>query len=125
MRKALQVTRHHLQLEGAGAADVVAGHHLGHLADRVFELARGFVGDALGVHAHEGEHAQPDLVAVDLGAVALDEAGIFQRPHAAPARRRRQAHALRQLGVREAAIGLQFLQDSEVELVNAFHRGGC
>jgi hypothetical protein len=81
------------------------------------------VGDALGVHAHESEHAQPDLVAVDLGVIALDEAGFLQRPHAPPAGRGRQAHALRQLGVGEAAVGLQFLQDCEVELVNAFHGG--
>jgi hypothetical protein len=115
--KAVQVLRHHLQLEGAGAADVVAGDDLRDLADRVLHLARAFAGVAVGVQPHEGQHAHADLVAVDLGVVALDVARLFQRPHAPPAGRGRQAHALREFGVGQAGIGLQFLQDLHVELV--------
>jgi secreted PhoX family phosphatase len=91
LREAVQVARDHLQLEGAGAADVVAGHDLRDLADRLLHLARALAGVAVGVQPHEGQHAQADLVAVDLGVVALDVAGLLQRPHAPPARRRRQA----------------------------------
>ena len=59
----------------------MAGDDLGQLADRVLQRLGGRGGAALGVHAHEGQHAQADLVAVDFGAVAFDEAGFFQRAH--------------------------------------------
>ncbi|MCY1381115.1 hypothetical protein D9M69_689900 [compost metagenome] len=99
----------------------MASHHLGHLADRLFQLAGGFVADALGVDAHESEHAQSDLVAVDLGPIAADDALRLQCTHPAPAGRGGQAHALRQLGVGEPRVGLKFLQDRQVELIDAFH----
>ena len=46
---------------------------------------------------------------------ALEEAGFIKGYHAEIDRHK--------IGVREAAVCLQFLQDCEVELVNAFH--GC
>jgi hypothetical protein len=55
------------------------------------------------------QNIQANAVAVNLGTVALDEAGFFQCPHTAPARRRRQAHALRKLGIGQARVGLQFM----------------
>ena len=74
-------------------------------------------GVALGEQAHEGHHAQADLVAVDLGPVTGDVAAFLQRPDPAPARRGAQADALRKLCVGEAAVGLQLVQDGDVELV--------
>ena len=104
-REGVEVGGHHLQLEGAGAADVVAGHHLGAGADGVFQRARAFAVVALGVQAHEGQHAQADLAAVDLGPVAGDVALLFQPLHAPPGGRGRQADARGELGVGQARVG--------------------
>jgi hypothetical protein len=116
-RERIEVGRHHLQLEGARARDVVAGDHLGDAADRVLELARRAAGVAVGVDAHEGEHPQSDLAAVDLGAVAGDEALRLEPLHAPPGRCRRQADARGQFGVRQACVLLQLAQDGDVEPV--------
>ena len=117
LRKAVQIARHDLQLEGARAADVVARHHFRNLADGFFHGTGQVAGAAVGVQPHKGQYAQADLVAVDFGAVALDEASLFQRAHPPPAWRGRQAHALGQLGIRQTGVGLQFLQDGEVVFV--------
>jgi hypothetical protein len=67
--------------------------------------------------AHEGEHAQADPAAIDLGAVAGDDAEFLEPLHAAPGGRRRQADAAGELGVRQARVGLQLAQDGDVEPV--------
>ena len=88
-RKTVQVLRHHLQLKGAGTADVVAGDDLGQFFDGIFQHAGRVAGVAFGIQPNEGQHAQADFLAVKFGPVALDEAVDLQRTHAAPARRRR------------------------------------
>jgi hypothetical protein len=100
-RKRVEICCHHLQLEGAGAADVVAGHDLGQGADGFFQRTRALAVVALGIQPHEGEHAQADAAPVDLGAVAGDVALLLE-----PRTRRQVGAALRpmrcgQLGVRE------------------------
>ena len=117
LAEAVQVAADDLQFKRAGAADVVAADDFGNLADGVFERLQYVSAVARRVQAHEGQHAQADLVAVDLGAVAGDEAGFFQRPHAPPAGRGRQADARRQFGVGQARIELQLVQDGDVKLV--------
>src|SRR5213595_2566391 len=123
LREAVEVLAHHLELERARAADVVARDDLGDLADRLLHLTRALAGIAIGIEPHEREHAQADPVAVDLGVVALDVAGLLEGAHAAPARRGRQAHALRQFGIRQARVGLQLGKDLDVEFVERFHFG--
>ncbi len=110
----VEVGDEHLQLEGAGAADVVAGDDLRQAADGVLQHARGVGVVALGVHAHEGQNAQADLAAVDLGAVARDDAQFLQPPHAAPGGRRRQPDARCQVGVGLARVALELAQQRDV-----------
>ena len=54
-------------------------------------------------------------LAVQVGMIALDEAGLFQRAHAAQAGRRGDLGAARQFHIGDAAIGLQFGQDAQVD----------
>ncbi len=61
-------------------------------------------------------------MAVDVGVVAADEARLLQRPHTAPAGRGRQAHALGQLGIGQACVGLQVAEDGNVEFVQSLHK---
>ena len=67
----------------------------------------------MAVNANAGENGQPEGPAfrVDDGPVALDHSGLFQKLHAAGARRRRQANAFRQRDVRNQLLPLQFRQD--------------
>jgi hypothetical protein len=70
-------------------------------------------------------------LAVDLGAKSRDEAIRFERAHAPPGRRRRQADAHGQLSVGQPRITLQFGQDGNVVAIESerrrrtwHHRGG-
>jgi hypothetical protein len=100
----------------------MARDDLGQLADRFFHFARQLARVAVRVQAHERENAQADLVPVDLGVIALDVSGLLERTNAAPARRRREADPLRKFCIREAAVGLQMVQDGDVELIECFHK---
>jgi len=120
-RKTVQVARYYLQLESAGAADVVAGDHLRQFADGLFQQPGSVSGIALGVKPDKSQHAQPDFVAVDGRAVTGDEAFPLEPTHAAPAGCRAQAHALREFCVGQAPVGLKLVQDGDVELVQSFH----
>ncbi len=122
LAEGVEVAAHHLQLKGAGAADVVAADDLGNLADRLFQRVQHVAAVAVGVEPHKGQHAQAHLLAVDLGAVAGDETAFFQRLHAAPAGRGTQAHAVGEFGVAQASIVLQFVQDGKVKSVKCFHK---
>ena len=95
----------------------------GCLADEILE--RREVGLGLAGEMHHGEHG--DLVAeqllVEQRPVALDEAGLLQRPHPAQAGRRRNADPARQLHIGDAAVLLQFLQDFPVDGVETGRQG--
>lgn len=117
----IEIPRNHLQFEGARPADVVARHHLRNFADRFFQLARHVAGVAVGVQPHKGQHAQANLVAVDLGVVALDETRLFQRLDPAPAGRGRQAHTRGQFSVGEPRVDLQLIQNRQVICIKSFH----
>jgi hypothetical protein len=80
-------------------------------------LPRAVPGVAFRIQPHEGHHAQADLVAVDLGPVTGDESALLQGPNPAPARRSTEPDPLRKVRVGESAIGLQLIQNGEVELV--------
>ena len=122
LRESVQITCHHLQLEGAGAADVVAGNHFGDFLDGFFHGAGHAASVAVGVQAHKGEHAQANFAPVEFGPVAQDKADFLQGPHAPPAGRGRQAHALRQLRIGQACFALQLAQDGYVEFVECVHK---
>lgn len=122
LAEGFQVLGHHLHLKGAGAADVVAGHDFRHLFDRFFEPARGVCAVAVGIQPYKGQYAQADFVAIDLSPVTGDEAGLFKCAHASPAGRGRQADPRGQLGIGLACIGLQLYQNSDVKLIECFHK---
>jgi hypothetical protein len=61
------------------------------------------------VFAHRG--------GVDQRHVALHDAGVFERLHAAQTRRRREVDALRQFKIRQARVLLQLIQDGPVNRI--------
>ena len=64
---------------------------------------------------HRDLEAAADRGRVDVGVVAADHAGLLERADAAQARGRREPHALGQLDVREAPVGLQMAQNCAIE----------
>jgi hypothetical protein len=60
---------------------------------------------------------------VDQGRIALDHAGILQRPHAAQAGRGGQPDALGQRYVRERAVAHEFAHNAAVDGVQAKGHG--
>ncbi|MCY1239935.1 hypothetical protein D9M72_527560 [compost metagenome] len=67
--------------------------------------------------ADKDQHAQPQRLGRQADAVAGDDAIGFQPRQAAPDLARRQVHALGQLLVGGAAVGLQRGKQRKVELV--------
>jgi hypothetical protein len=55
---------------------------------------------------------------IEIGAIAGDQAGLFQRPYPAQAGRRRQADAVGQVLVADAPISLQDGKDLPVVAIN-------
>jgi hypothetical protein len=67
------------------------------------------------MHQGKHRHLETEQLLVEQGAVALDVAGLLQRPHPAQARRRRYADPPRQFHIGDAAVILHFLQDFPVD----------
>ncbi len=65
--------------------------------------------------------AETDLLAVDIGAVAADDAGLFEVADAAQAGRWRQVDLLGDLDVGGARILLQAFQDGQIEIIQIWH----
>lgn len=86
----VEVGRHHLQQEIGVAGDRIAGNHLTEPGDALGELLGLHLAMAVGLDADEGQHAQADLLAVERGAVAADDAGLLELPYSPPAGRGRQ-----------------------------------
>jgi hypothetical protein len=63
---------------------------------------------------------QAQLVPVEHGDAALDDAGVLQPLDAPPAGARRKAHALGDLGHRQAGVMLDQVQDTGVDGVERF-----
>ena len=63
----------------------------------------------------EAGHLEAQRLAVQIGVIALDEAGLLQRAHAAQAGRRGDLGAARQFDIGDAAIGLQFGQNAQID----------
>ena len=117
--KAGEVRRHAFQDEIDVAGEGPALAHGRPVPDPRLER-REFV-LALRRELHHGE--ADDLVAeglrVEQGAVAPDDAGLLQRPHAPQAGRRRQPDAARELDIGDAAVRLQLFQDGPVDGIEA------
>ncbi len=65
---------------------------------------------------------QAELARIEQGAVTGDDAGLLQRTHAAQTGRRRQADAVGQILIADAAVVLEYLENLAVVAVK-FH--GC
>src|SRR5665647_3906364 len=67
LAEAVEVAADHLELEGAGAADVVAADDFGDFPDGLFQGRQHVARVLRSIKPYKGQHAQTDLVAVDLG----------------------------------------------------------
>jgi hypothetical protein len=65
----------------------------------------------------EDGDAESHRLGIDLGVVALYEAGLLERPHAAQAGRRGDSGALGEIDIRHPPIGLQIGQDAKIDSV--------
>lgn len=65
----------------------------------------------------ERQHAEPQLFSVQKRCVAGNDTVSLQVTNSAPALRRRQMHALRELNIGESAVILKAAQDAKVDLV--------
>ena len=70
------------------------------------------------IDVHDDLEAAPDALGVDVGVVAADRARGLERADAAQARGGRQAHALGELDVAEAPVGLQLAQNRAIERIH-------
>ena len=82
-------------------------------------LERDQIGLGLAVQPDIGKHghAKTERFGVEIGMIAADTAGFFERPHPAQAGRRRDAGIPRQLDIRHAAVILQVAQDFQIYLI--------
>ena len=72
----------------------------------------------------EGRGPQPQRRRIEHGAIALDHPGLFQRLHPFPARRFRQPDPLAEVGVGQPPVGLERLQNGEVDPVHSVSQFG-
>ena len=70
------------------------------------------------IHVHDDLEAAPDALGVDVGVIAANRACGLERADAAQARGGRQAHALGELDVAEAPVGLQLAQNRPIERIH-------
>ena len=62
-----------------------------------------------------GRDFKSQRLAVEIGVITLDEAAFFQRAHAAQAGRSRDFRAPRQFHIGDAAVRLQFREDTQID----------
>jgi hypothetical protein len=115
--KHLQAGRHHLQLVVVAAREVVAGQHLRQRLHFTLEGGGDFRRVVVQAQLHEAQHAPAREVPIQVGVVAADQSGFLQLPHAPPAGRGRQCHALGQLAHGGAAVLLQGMEQAAVHSV--------
>ena len=108
----------------------IAGHHVGfaHLRPGVGQLGK--IGEiAFGMIGERDEREDRDAIAQfirrHIGMIAADIIQLLQAPHAAQAGRRRNAHVLGEIHIGDAAVLLQFAQNSQVDAVefDVLHTG--
>ncbi len=91
--------------------------HLGPGAHEVLESGEDRIRLTVEPDECEERDLKSELLGRDFGMIALDEPCLFQRPDPAQAGRRRNPGALGKLDVGHAAVGLQVLQDFQVDSV--------
>jgi hypothetical protein len=101
----VHVPDHHLQL----VIRLLAGDQQAFEISGISAMARLQIGEALRrvlVHrnADQRHQRQAQFFGIEHGAIAGDQAGLFQRAHPAQAGRRRQADAVGQILIADAAI---------------------
>src|SRR5690606_6236820 len=110
----------HVQEIVLRAGHQIAGAHLVPAGDRLLEGRDLLLVLARQPHRDEDGDGQAVGLLVDLGGIAADDARLFQPAQAPEARRRRQAHALRQLLVGHAPVALQQAQHTAVGRVERY-----
>ena len=111
------VARHQAQHEVVGPARHVALAHLRPAAGQGLEVVQHRLRLAVQADQREEGHLEAQGLGVQVGVVALDEAGFLQGAHAPEAGRRRDAGAPRQLHVGDPSVFLEVLQDLQVDSV--------
>jgi hypothetical protein len=100
--------------EVVGPGDVVHGACLREPPDPLDERPQQGPGVGGEPHHQHGLQPAPDGGRVDLGAVAADHPCVLQPLRTGQARRRRDAHALRERLVRESSVLLQLVQQRTI-----------
>src|SRR5690606_38837103 len=103
------------------AGQCMAGDHLVPGGDETGEGGDGVRIVLPQLHADEGLQTEPDLLRVDLGAVAGDHPVALQPLHPAQAGRGRQVHALGEVCVGQAAVALEFVQKQQINAIQRVH----
>ncbi len=112
--KRFQVGRHHLQLVVVPAREVVARQHLGHGHHLALQGRGGFGRVVVQRQLHKAQHAPAHALAVQVGVVARNHPGFFQRTHAPPAGRGGKRHRLGQVAHGGTAVALQGVEQGAV-----------
>ncbi len=102
----------------------VAGAHLRPGADLVLERLEVGFGLAGEPDKGKGCHPEPESIRVEVGVIALDVAGLLERPHAAETGGCSDLHPLGQFDIRHAAIGLKLNQYLPIDCIELLSRHG-
>lgn len=122
--KALKIAAYDLQNEVDFAIEHVHFAHFGQVVHRGFEGAQRFLGLALEADHREDGDGEAKLRSVELGVIAADDAAFLERAHPPQARRRGQAHALRQFDIGDASFVLQLGEQLTIDLIEICHAIG-
>ena len=100
---------------------------IGHFARRLRESLELGVRLVVEPDQAEGDDVEAQRRGIQERAIAADDAGLLEPPDTSQARRRRNADALRQLDIGDAAFLLQLAQDLPVDgiEVGLERHGGC
>src|SRR5665213_2457936 len=120
-----QILRHAFQKKIDFAGKHVAFAHLRPTAGLFLEMLEIGVGLAGQAHKDKTRDFVTEQLAFEIGVVALDVAGLLQRSHTAQTGRRGDFRPPRQLHIGDAAIGLQFGQNPQIDAIElvVFHWG--
>src|SRR5882757_3788443 len=95
----------------------MAGDDLRHCDDSLLERARALVGMAVDLDPEEHRQTEPDALAAEHGAIALDVSVVLKPPHAPQAGRGRKADAIGELEITQPPIRLQRGEDPAVDRI--------
>ena len=119
---AVDVGCHDLEQVVDAAAGGVALDHLVDLADRGLETLKILIAVLLEHDLDQDGRDGAELLEVDLGMVAADQAGFFQALEALPARRRREIDRAGECCLGDPPLRLQRGQDLQIDRIEPGHR---